>query len=485
MAEFAHQDGEHSSREEEKATGHNLSEAQRECLERCLHALKNAKNDSHTLAALFLVSVTWYTYHLNICASRSLITYLAVPYKHVRFHVMYGLYFNTWPSVSSVNIIFFSTVFYLQITRLCPASQLDKGTLNRIFEAVGLNLPTRLLLTAVRQNKGSGFPTHELLSLGTALLAALSTDPEMASKPQLLATVPILLGIVKNGTVSRQEGVCHTPDQEGFTALDLDCKCDSAETDSAESSAESSAEAPDKSGTQVPKEQPRLPEDSTECKGAASKERPTSSRVDHAMAVDSYQILIAVCESPNGPDQLLSRGAVPALCQAVIKDQTLSKDKGLELLSCILLDKTKEKAWGKHSAELMSLFVKLCKDFCQATYQSRLDMCGQLVKFLPPEGTIDIEEVKKAVGPVWAVLRTMLQARMLPEQIGSALVLSACLLDLCGWELVGPPKICCLLVNRACVEVRMALEQPPGNELSPELQHRISGRILIGIINLF
>lgn len=57
MAEFAPQDGEHSSREEDKATRHNLSEAQTECLERCLHALKNAKNDSHTLAALFLVSV--------------------------------------------------------------------------------------------------------------------------------------------------------------------------------------------------------------------------------------------------------------------------------------------------------------------------------------------------------------------------------------------------------------------------------------------
>lgn len=372
-------------------------------------------------------------------------------------------------------------LFCLQITRLCPASQLDKDTLNRIFEAVGLNLPTRLLLTAVRQNKGSGFPTHELLSLGTALLAALSADPEMASKPQLLATVPILLGIVKNGTVSKQEEVCHTPDQEGFTALDLDCKCESAENDGAESS----ADQPEKSETQEPEGQPTLPEDSTECKGPASQERPASSRFNHGMAVDSYQILIAVCGSPNGPDQLLSRGAVPALCQAVIKNQTLSKDKGLELLSCILLDKTKDKAWGKHSTELMSLFVKLCKDFCKATYQSRLDMCGQLVKFLPPEGTIDIEEVKKAVGPVWIVLRTMLQARMTPEQIGSVLVLSACLLDLCGWELVGPPKICCLLVNRACVEVRMALEQPPGNDLSPELQHRVTGSVLIGIITFF
>lgn len=33
-----------------------LSDAQREVLERCLHSLKHAKNDSHTLAALLLVS---------------------------------------------------------------------------------------------------------------------------------------------------------------------------------------------------------------------------------------------------------------------------------------------------------------------------------------------------------------------------------------------------------------------------------------------
>lgn len=36
--------------------GGGLTDAQTEVLERCLHALKHAKNDSHTLAALLLVS---------------------------------------------------------------------------------------------------------------------------------------------------------------------------------------------------------------------------------------------------------------------------------------------------------------------------------------------------------------------------------------------------------------------------------------------
>lgn len=66
MAEIAPQDCEHSSGEEEKATRRNLSEAQKECLERCLHALKNAKNDSHTLAALFLVSVQGHIVYIHV-----------------------------------------------------------------------------------------------------------------------------------------------------------------------------------------------------------------------------------------------------------------------------------------------------------------------------------------------------------------------------------------------------------------------------------
>ena len=85
---------------------------------------------------------------------------------------------------------------------MCPAGQLDSTTLSRIFEAVGLNLPARLLVTAVGGSDSSGLSREELLSLGTALLAALSTDPDMAAHPQLLTTIPLLLGL--GGAVHRQ-----------------------------------------------------------------------------------------------------------------------------------------------------------------------------------------------------------------------------------------------------------------------------------------
>lgn len=47
---------EHGGGGSEMDAGGGLTDAQTEVLERCLHALKHAKNDSQTLAALLLVS---------------------------------------------------------------------------------------------------------------------------------------------------------------------------------------------------------------------------------------------------------------------------------------------------------------------------------------------------------------------------------------------------------------------------------------------
>lgn len=49
--------GEEGGGGSEGDAGGGLTDAQTELLERCLHSLRHAKNDSHTLAALLLVSV--------------------------------------------------------------------------------------------------------------------------------------------------------------------------------------------------------------------------------------------------------------------------------------------------------------------------------------------------------------------------------------------------------------------------------------------
>ncbi|CAL8365681.1 unnamed protein product [Arctogadus glacialis] len=365
--------------------GEGLTPSQREVLERCLHALTHAKNDSHTLAALLLV------------------------------------------------------------TRICPASQLDKPTLRRIFEAVGLNLPHRLLVTAVRGSDSAtaSLPPEELLSLGTALLAALSTDPDMASHPHLLSTVPLLLGLLADGP-SQTHG---TPGQKP-----------TAEPHS----------GPDGGGGGS---------DDVGGGGENAQEAPASTpRLDQAMAADCYQVLEAVCSLETGPEQLLSRGAVPTLCRAIEHNQVLSQEKGLPLLGCLLSGRSREKAWRKHPELLLSLLARVSAHFRQAQGQARLDQCSRLMQFLPPPGVAtESAALKEVVSALWEELRPMTQARLTPAQIGPLLVLSACLLDLGGWEPAGPPKFCCLLVNRACVEVRMGLEEPPGTEIGAELQHTLTG----------
>uniref|UniRef100_A0AAY4CMR1 Neurochondrin n=1 Tax=Denticeps clupeoides TaxID=299321 RepID=A0AAY4CMR1_9TELE len=319
-------------------------------LERCLQALTHARNDSHTLAALLL------------------------------------------------------------ITRLCPAGQLDRGTLRRILEAVGLNLPARLLVTAVRGGDGSGLPPEELLSLAVALLAALSTDADMASQPQFLSTVPLILGILPG-----QDEAARAPSQHAPAAL------------------------------------------------------------QEAVAADCYQVLSAVCASPRGPEQLLTRGAVPALCRALAQNRSRSREMGLPLLGHLLSGDVRRKAWSRHPAELLDLLAGVTRDFCRAKDHRLLDLCSTLPRFLPPDGAAaEPAAFRKMGADLWGTLRPLLQSRLASAHLGRALVLSACLLDRCGWDCVGPPKFCCLLVNRACVEVRMGLEEPPGAELGPERQNTLT-----------
>lgn len=374
----------------------DLSQAQKDVLERCLHALTHAKNDSQTLAALLL------------------------------------------------------------ITRVCPASDLDPATLRRVFEAVGLNLPARLLVTAIRGDSTTGLPAQELLSLGTALLAALSTDPEMAQRPQMLSTLPTLLGLVSDGpswTPSNQRSSYARQQGE---------------------SVESSDGSDNVNGTSTTKLSP--PSNSAD-DGAGPCVGPALGTVDElnkALASDCYQVLEALAVVPAGLERLLSRGAVPALCRAIEKNQTLSRQRGRPLLGR-LLSQSNLQSWERYPDPLKGMLEKVSREFCSADDQQRLDLCVDLLQFLPPhEGTIEGKELKMLIRDVWAALRPLVQSKLSTAHLGPVLTICACLLDLCGWECVGPPKFCCLLVNRACVEVRMGLEVPPNTILSMDLKHWIT-----------
>lgn len=322
-----------------------------------------------------------------------------------------------------------------------------------MFEAVGFNLPARLLVTAIRGSESSGLPPEELLSLGTALLAALSTDPDMAAHPQLLSTIPLLLGLLEGGAPVSQKQAQHEAAAPQANEK-MHAGVASHQTNKSTSAKPTSASGLGDENEAV---------------------QPPPSSLDEAVAADCYQVLNSLCALARGPDQLLSRGAVPALCRAVSQKQTLSYEEGLPLLAHLLSSSIRQRAWSKHSSELLSLLDWISQNFSQTSDQNRLEMCAQIPQFLPPPGSkLQTQEFRGVVSRIWVTLRPVVQGKLGVEQLGHVLVLSACLLDLCGWDPAGPPKFCCLLVNRACVEVRMALEEPPGTKLSPQQQHTLT-----------
>lgn len=277
----------------------------------------------------------------------------------------------------------------------------------------------------------------------------------MATHPQLLSTVPLLLGLLEGGAPVSQKRAQH----------------DATVSQATEKTHGGAAFHQANKSTLVK-------EAATSTSRLAGEEeavQPLTSTLDEAIAADCYQVLCALCSLPQGPDLLLSRGAVPALCKAVAQKQTLSCEKGLPLLAHLLSSSIRQRAWSKHPSELISLLDRISQNFSQSSDPNQLDMCTEIPRFLPPPGhEPQTPELRDVVSRLWATLRPFIQGKLGSEQLGHVLLLSACLLDLCGWEPAGSPKFCCLLVNRACVEVRMALEEPPGKKLSSQEQHMLT-----------
>ncbi len=65
-----------------------LTDAQTEVLERCLHALRHARNDSHTLAALLLVSVSYYRHSTPTLHSSLKLCTNCLPVKLIHIYLV-------------------------------------------------------------------------------------------------------------------------------------------------------------------------------------------------------------------------------------------------------------------------------------------------------------------------------------------------------------------------------------------------------------
>ncbi|MBN3305865.1 NCDN protein, partial [Amia calva] len=348
----------------------------------------------------------------------------------------------------------------LLITRFCPAAQLGRSTLRRVFEAVGFSLPTRLLVSAAKGD--GGCPPEVLLGLAVSLLAGFSSDPELVTHPQLLKTVPLLLDLVSQ----QQDLHCQNPDRQPQAKQGPESA--GQDHDGSEPQPEERLEQALPLSPGVPGHNQERGEEPAET-DTADQNCPTPNDPGGPLVQDCYEVLWGVCGSAHGPALLLSREAVPALCRAYCQSQALSRERGLPLLAQLMSGPTRKRAWERHAAQLTALLDRLTTEFCQAPEQDRLQLCTHLPAFLPPVG--GSMEVGANMVALWGGLRPLLQARLSPAQLGLVLVLAACLLDLAGWAPLGSARLGCLLVNRACVEVRMGLEEPPGAVVTEMQQH--------------
>ncbi|NXN91735.1 NCDN protein, partial [Rhinopomastus cyanomelas] len=182
-----------------------------------------------------------------------------------------------------------------------------------------------------------------------------------------------------------------------------------------------------------------------------------------SMVDDAYQCLSAVLATARGPRELVTKGALSALCQAYVSG-TYGSDRALTLLLG-LLAVAEAKCWQRGSSHLLAVLSKLSSDFLKAEDLTKFELCEVLPHFIPlsPPLTQD-SQGSECLRRLYEGLAHILSSKLSHSQRDPALKLAACLVQACGsdWIPAGSAgsKFLALLVNLACVEVRLTLEEP-------------------------
>ncbi|KAK2518576.1 Ncdn [Columba guinea] len=182
-----------------------------------------------------------------------------------------------------------------------------------------------------------------------------------------------------------------------------------------------------------------------------------------SMIDDVYQCLSAVMATARGPRELVTKGTVCALCQAYVKSG-YGSDRALTLLLG-LLAVAEAKCWQRDAPHLLAVLSKLSDDFLKAEDMTKFELCEVLPHFVPlsPPLTQD-PQGRECLHRLYKGLADILGSKLSQSQRDPALKLAACLVQACGSEWIpagsAGSKFLALLVNLACVEVRLTLEEP-------------------------
>ncbi|XP_072276497.1 neurochondrin isoform X2 [Pyxicephalus adspersus] len=186
---------------------------------------------------------------------------------------------------------------------------------------------------------------------------------------------------------------------------------------------------------------------------------------ESSMVEDAYQCLMGIMAAAGGITHLVSGGTVSSLCQAYL-NHSPGWENALKIL-INLLNSMPEKSWKKSRRELQLLLIKLSEEFNKHEDSNKFYLAEILPVFLPPTPILtETSWGKDCLKHLCAGLFKVLRNRLIVSQRDPALKLGACLSQGYGssWLLIENRdergRFLCLLISLACVEIRMALEDP-------------------------
>ncbi|NWR36772.1 NCDN protein, partial [Tachuris rubrigastra] len=187
-----------------------------------------------------------------------------------------------------------------------------------------------------------------------------------------------------------------------------------------------------------------------------------------SMVDDVYQCLSAVLATARGPRELVAKGTVSALCQAYLSGGHGS-DRALTLLLG-LLAVAEARCWQRDAPQLLAVLSRLSDDFLKAEDMTKFELCEVLPHFIPLAAPLTRDsQGSECLHRLYKGLADILGSKLSQSQRDPALKLAAGLVQACGAEWIpagsAGSKFLALLVNLACVEVRLTLEEPDPVEL--------------------
>nr|CAG4646076.1 EOG090X0266 [Macrothrix elegans] len=178
---------------------------------------------------------------------------------------------------------------------------------------------------------------------------------------------------------------------------------------------------------------------------------------------DCYTCLQAIARFEAGRKALVEKDAHARLAEIYI-DEMFRHDEALKLLVYLAGNQGKQ-MWNGRESLFKELMTRLANDFNGETSERKFELCKMLAIFMTNRPSLTVEDLENEDWPrnTLLALESILCNKIGTAHRDSALQLVARLLEVMGinWGLKfgpSPRQFLLLLVNLACVEVRMRLE---------------------------